>query len=92
MSSTISAGLGITGPVAAGNIGATASVTKDYSITINIAASSSKYSKLGLASNYNKYRVKTAYFQSGKPVSGATWTYGDLYTPTKDQYLVVYYQ
>lgn len=92
VNSSITAGLGITAPVAASNIGATVSVTRDYSITINIAASSSKYSKLGLASNYNRYRVKTAYFQNGKPFSGATWTYGDLYTPTKDQYLVVYYQ
>ena len=36
--------------------------------------------------------VKSAYHQNGKLVSGATWTYGYLNSPTKDQYLVVYYQ
>lgn len=92
VSATVSAGLGVSGPTASSNIGVSGTVTKSYSITVNIAASSTRYSKLGLASNYNKYRIKTAYHQDGKPVAGATWTYGDLYAPTKDQYLIVYYQ
>ncbi|MFJ4223693.1 hypothetical protein [Microbacterium sp. NPDC089695] len=89
---TVSAGLGISATSASNNIGVAASVTKTYSITINIAASSSRFSKLGLASNYNKYGVKTAWYQDGKVVPGASWSYGDLYSPTKDQYLIVYYQ
>lgn len=89
---TISSGLGVTASVASSNIGVSASVTKSYSITVNIAASSSKYSKLGLASNYNRYYVKSAWHQNGKPVAGATWTYGYLYSPTRDQFLVVYYR
>lgn len=89
---TISAGLGVSGQTASSNIGVTASVTKSYSITVNIAASSSKYSKLGLASNYNRYYVKSALHQNGKKLSSSSWKYGYLYAPTKDQYLVVYYQ
>lgn len=89
---TITSGMGVTASGASSNIGVSASVTKTYSITVNIAASSSKYSKLGLASDYNRYYVKSAYHQNGKPVSGATWKYGYLSSPTKNQYLVVYYQ
>lgn len=89
---TITSGLGVSAAGASSNIGVSGSVTKSYSITINIAASSSKYSKLGLASNYNRYYVKSAWHQNGKPVAGATWTYGYLYSPTRDQFLVVYYQ
>ncbi|WP_372968905.1 hypothetical protein [Microbacterium sp.] len=92
VSATVSAGLGVSGPTASSNIGVSGTVTKSYSITVNIAASSTRYSKLGLASNYNKYGIKTAYHQDGKPVPGATWTYGSLYAPTKDQYLIVHYQ
>lgn len=92
VAATISTGLGVTAAGASSNIGVSASMTKSYSITVNIAASSSKYSKLGLASNYNRYYVKSAYHQNGKPVAGATWTFGYLYSPTKDQFLVVYYQ
>lgn len=92
VSATISAGAGVSAASASSNIGVSASQTKNYSITVNIAASSSKYSKLGLASNFNRYSVKSAMHQNGKLVPGATWKYGDLYSPTKDQYLVVYYQ
>ncbi|MFK3677088.1 hypothetical protein ACI2IP_05120 [Microbacterium sp. NPDC090218] len=89
---TIDASVGMSAAGASGNIGVSASMTKSYSITVNIAASSSKYSKLGLASNFNRYYVKSTYYQNGKQLAGSAWTYGYLYSPTKDQYLVVYYQ
>lgn len=89
---TVSSGLGVTAAGASSNIGVTASVTKSYSITVNIPASSSRYSKLGLASNFSRYYIKSAWHQDGKPVAGATWTYGYLYSPTRDQFLIVYYQ
>lgn len=92
VSSTIDAGVGMSAAGASSNIGVSASVTKSYSITVNIAASSGKYSKLGLASNYNRYYVKSANHLNGKLLPGAKWTYGYLYSPTRDQYLVVYYQ
>lgn len=92
VSASIDTSLGMSAAGASSNIGVSASVTKSYDITVNIAASSSKYSKLGLASNYNRYYVKSAMHQNGKLVSGATWKYGYLYSPTKDQFLVVYYQ
>lgn len=92
VSSSIDASVGVSAGTASSNIGVTASQTKSYSITVNIAASSTKYSKLGLASNYNRYYVKSTMYQVGKPLPGATWAYGYLYSPTKDQYLVVYYQ
>lgn len=50
VSSTIDAGVGMSAAGASSNLGVSASVTKSYSITVNIAASSGKYSKLGLAS------------------------------------------
>lgn len=92
VNSSIDASVGVSAGTASGNIGVSSSQTKSYSITVNIAASSSKYSKLGLASNFNRYYVKSAMHQNGKPLPGAAWAYGYLYSPTKDQYLVVYYQ
>lgn len=92
VSASIDASVGVSAGNASGNIGVSASQTKSYSITVNIAASSTKYSKLGLASDYNRYYVKSAMHQDGKPLPGATWSYGYLYSPTSNQYLVVYYQ
>ncbi len=92
VTSSISSGLGVSAGVASSNLGVSSSVTKTYGVTVNISANSSKYSKLGLASNFNRYAVKSTWFQNGKVVPGSTWTYGDLYSPTKDQFLVVYYR
>lgn len=92
VTATVDAGVGMSAASVSSNIGVSASVTKSYSITVNIAATSSKYSKLGLASNYNRYYVKSAMHQNGKLLPGAKWTYGYLHSPTKDQFLVVYYQ
>ncbi|MGV8911672.1 MAG: hypothetical protein ACOH14_03570 [Rhodoglobus sp.] len=89
---TVSAGLGVSATSASSNIGVSASVTKTYSITVNIAASSTRYSKLGLASNFNRYYVKSGTFQNGEMVAGTSWKYGYLHAPTRDQYLIVYYQ
>lgn len=88
---TADASLGMSAAGASGDIGVSASVTKSYSITVNIAASSRKYSKLGLASNFHRYYVKSATFQNGKRLPSSRWRYGYLYSPTRDQYLVVYY-
>lgn len=92
VNATIDASVGISAAGASSNIGVSASATRSYSITVNIAASSSKYSKLGLASNFNRYYVKSTYYQNGMQLPGSAWTYGYLYSPTNDQYLVVYYQ
>lgn len=92
VNSTIDASVGMSAAGASGNLGVSSSMTKTYSITVNIAASSNKYSKLGLASNFNRYYVKSTVYQNGKQLAGAAWTYGYLYSPTKDQYLIVYYK
>ncbi|MEU4013945.1 hypothetical protein AB0E56_01650 [Microbacterium sp. NPDC028030] len=92
VSASIDSSVGMSAAGASSNIGVSASVTKSYSITVNIAASSTRYSKLGLASNFNRYYVKSAYFQDGKQLAGSSWSYGYLYAPTKDQFLIVYYQ
>lgn len=88
---TLSSNIGVSAASVSSSIGATASVSRSYSITVNIAASSSRYSKLGLASNFNRY-----YVRSGIGIDSAadvkSWKYSHLYSPTRDQYLVVYYQ
>lgn len=92
VNATIDASVGVSAAGASSNIGVAASATRSYSITVNIAASSNRYSKLGLASNFNRYYVKSTYYQNGRQLPGSAWTYGYLYSPTNDQYLVVYYQ
>jgi len=91
---TVSGSISMTAKGVATNIGVSASKTRTYSISVNISASSSKYSKLGLASDFNRYYVYQNWFNgsSGAELNSSNRKYGYLYSPTADQYLVVYYQ
>lgn len=94
---TIDGGIGVSASSASASLGVSASVTKTYGITVNIAASKTRFSKLGLASNFNRYYVRSAvqYNDSAgkpKPIPSSSWKYGYLNSPTRDQYLIVYYQ
>lgn len=71
-------------------IGVTYSTSQSYSTTVNIWADRTRYSKLTLASDFNRYYVKRQVFNSSGSLIGTTYFY--LYSPIPGrQFLIVKY-
>lgn len=71
------------------SLGLSASRTTTYSISITIPASTSKYSKLGFASDYFRQNYKYTMTVGGEETQSHR---GYIDTPTQNSYLIVYYQ
>jgi len=70
-------------------LGLSASRTTTYSVAITIPATKTKYSKLGFASDYFRQNYKYTMTVGGQQTQSHT---GYIDTPTKNSYLIVYYQ
>ncbi|MCL2864688.1 MAG: hypothetical protein FWE25_04000 [Lachnospiraceae bacterium] len=71
------------------SLGLSASRTTTYSVTVKIPAIKTKYSKLGFANDYFRQNYKYTMTVDGKQTQSHT---GYIDTPTKNSYLIVYYQ
>lgn len=90
VSSTLSASIGVSASGVSSTIGVTSSTTQSWGVSVTIPATKTRYSKLALRSDYNRYYVKSRTVVGGK--AGA-WKYAYLYSPVKGrQYLMVKYQ
>ena len=90
VTSTLSTTVGVSAKEASASIGVTNSVSQAWSVSISIPASSTRYSKLALLSDYNLYKIKVQEYYVGVPQPAK---YADLYSPIKGgQYLSVKYQ
>lgn len=89
VSSTLTANIGITAKQASGSIGVSSTRTKSYTVTANIYADRKRLSRLGLYSDFNRYKIRTKTQHMG--ISGS-WKYSYLYSPLSNQYLIPVYK
>lgn len=85
---TMSSTLGTDIRAVSASLGVSYSRSKAYAVGVTIPANKYKYSKLALKADYNRYYVKKTVTLGGR----TTTSYGYLYSPTSNQYLVVTYQ
>lgn len=88
--STISGDLSASAKVISGKLGVSNSVSTSFAVAITIPANSSKFSKLGFYSDFNRRYVKVWHTMGWSDPFNVT--HGYHYAPTKDTYLQVVYQ
>lgn len=89
VTATLSASIDVGVGAVTDTLGVSKSRTQTYSIAVNIYASKSKLSKLGLYSDYQKYSVRTRTKWMGET---SAWKSATLYAPTANQYLIATYK
>lgn len=77
---TLSSSVGVSAKTVSGQIGATYSTAKGFSVATSIPASPSRYSKLALRADYNKHYVRVTKKAHSVTIS-TKYTY--LYSPIK---------
>lgn len=85
---TISTSLSADVKAVTASLGLTYSQSDSYAVAVTIPADKSRYSKLALRSDFNRYYVKKVITLGGKSSN----YYGYVYSPTSNQYLMVAYQ
>lgn len=90
VNSSLSADIGYSAGAASAKLGATSSTSQAWSVSVSIPASASRWSKLRLQSNVDRYSVRSRGVWQGVP---GAWRNATLDAPVKGgQFLSVAYQ